>query len=42
MCDPVAMTCLGVTEDFQMAYCDYGPYTLVGARVFGQRVADMG
>lgn len=40
MCDPVAQTCLGVTEDFQKAYYDYGHYTLAGARAFGARVAD--
>lgn len=42
MCDPVAQTCLGVTEDFQKAYYDYGHYTLDGARRFGARVAELG
>lgn len=42
MCDPVAKTCLGVTEDFQKAYYDYGHYTLDAARVFGNRVAELG
>ena len=42
MCDPVAQTCLGVTEDFQKAYYDYGHYTLDGARLFGARVAELG
>lgn len=38
----IAQTCLGVTEDFQKAYCDDGHYTHAGARAFGVRVAETG
>ncbi len=39
LCDPARKRCTNVTDAGQKALYDYGHYTLVGAAVFGSRIA---
>ncbi len=42
MCDHIAQTCDGVTDDGRKAFYDSEHYTLNGAKYFGQKIAEIG